>query len=385
MRVLVLNQNLGSDEVEQLSKIFEGDEVHLLTGSEPKEQPNITIHKTAPHDPRSLKSRFICWIKYRKDVRKFMKQNKNMQFDLVYATSNPPINSLLGVWCKKKTKSKFVFMNWDIYPHVVEKSTGNPVVHLICKGWHFLNNRTFPKIDKIVTLGEVMAKSINKPLKKKQDIAVIPYPCDPDFMKPIPKEENRFIKEQGLEGKFVVLYSGKLGLGHNIPLLLESANALEDKKDILFLFIGKGPGCDFVQAAIDNGAENVKLLPHQPEDVFQMSMASGDVGLVSQEDKMSELFMPSKTFNMMACGMPILAVCNKDNDLYNTVINNNAGVCPESLTAKDIASCVLDLYENKEKRLEMGKNARKATEEIYSKERVAEQFKQLFKDVKEGK
>lgn len=384
MKILVLNQNLGSGEAEQLSKIFEQDQVYLLTGSTPRAQDNITIYQTAPHDPRSLKSRFICWIKYRKDVRKFMKQNKNLKFDLVYATSNPPINSFLGVWCKKKTKAKFVFMNWDIYPHVVEKSTGNPIVHFICKGWHFLNNCTFPKIDKIVTLGEVMAKSINKPLKKKQDIAVIPYPCDPDFMKPIPKDENRFIKEQGLEGKFVVQYSGKLGLGHNIPLLLDAAKELKDQKDILFLFVGKGPGCDFVQAAIDNGATNVKLLPHQPDDIFQMSMAAGDVGLVSQEDKMSELFMPSKTFNMMACGMPILAVCNKDNDLYNTVINNNAGVCPESLTAKDIASCVLDLYENKEKCLEMGKNARLAAENVYSKASVLQKFKELFRDVMNG-
>ena len=384
MRVLVLNQCINSDETDLLSKIFEQDEVHLLTGSTPKEQENITVHPTAPHDPRSLKSRFICWIKYRKDVRKFMKQNKNLKFDLVYATSNPPINSVLGLWCKKKTKAKFVFMNWDIYPHVVEKSTGNPIVHLICKGWHFVNNLNFPKIDKIVTLGDVMAKSINKPLKKKQDIAVIPYPCDPDFMKPIPKEENRFIKEQGLDGKFVVQYSGKLGLGHNIPLLLEAAEELKDKKDILFLFVGKGPGCDFVQAALDSGAPNVKLLPYQPDDIFQMSMAAGDVGLVSQEDKMSELFMPSKTFNMMACGMPILAVCNKDNDLYNTVINNNAGVCPDTLSAKDIAACVLDLYNNKEKCLEMGKNARLAAENVYSKASVLQKFKELFRDVMNG-
>lgn len=384
MRVLVLNQCINSDETDLLSKIFEQDEVHLLTGSTPREQENITVHPTAPHDPRSLKSRFICWIKYRKDVRKFMKQNKNLKFDLIYATSNPPINSVLGLWCKKKTKAKFVFMNWDIYPHVVEKSTGNPIVHIICKGWHFVNSLNFPKIDKIVTLGEVMAKSINKPLKKKQDIAVIPYPCDPDFMQPVPKEENRFIKEQGFEGKFIVQYSGKLGLGHNIPLLLEAANELKDKTDILFLFVGKGPGCDFVQAAIDNGAPNVKLLPYQPDDIFRMSMAAGDVGLVSQEDKMSELFMPSKTFNMMACGMPILAVCNKDNDLYNTVINNNAGVCPDTLCAKDIASCVMDLYENKEKCLELGKNARLAAENVYSKASVLQKFKELFRDVMNG-
>ncbi len=384
MRILVLNQCINSDETDLLAKIFDKDEVHLLTGSTPNAPKNVHLHQTAPHDPRSLKSRFICWIKYRKDVRKFMKQNKNMKFDLVYATSNPPINSVLGVWCKKKTKSKFVFMNWDIYPHVVEKSTGNPIVHFICKGWHFLNNRKFPKIDKIVTLGEVMAQSINKPLKKKQDIAVIPYPCDPNFLKPVPKEENRFIKEQGLEGKFIVLYSGKLGLGHNIPLLLEAAKELKEKKDILFLFIGKGPGCDFVQAAVDAGEENVMLLPHQPEDVFQMSMASGDVGLVSQEDKMSELFMPSKTFSMMACGMPVLAVCNKDNDLYNTVVKNNAGVCPESLSAKDIADCVLDLYENKEKCAELGKNARLAAENVYSKDSVAVKFKELFDKVLNG-
>lgn len=380
MKILVLNQSLGSNEAEQLSEIFVQDEVHLLTGSTPKEQFNIILHKTASHDPRSLKSRFICWMKYCNDVRQFMKQNKSINFDLIYATSNPPINSALGLWCKKKTKAKFVFMNWDIYPQVVEKSTGNLVIHIICKGWHLLNNYLFPQIDKIVTLGDVMAQSINKPLKKKQDIAVIPYPCDPDFMKPISKDENRFIKEQGLEDKFIVLYSGKLGLGHNIPLLLEAAELI-DKKDILFLFVGRGPGCDFVRAAIYNGASNVKLLPHQPEDVFQMSMASGDVGLVSQDDRMSELFMPSKTFNMMACGMPILAVCDKDNDLYNTVMKNNAGLCPDRLNAQDIASCVLELYENPERCLEMGKNARLAAENVYSKASVLKKFKDLFSDI----
>lgn len=383
MRVLVLMQAATQDDIDVIVSAFPPEtEILLLTGSNVS-IPNGEIIKTVSHNPASLVSRLRCWLAYYEDVKKWASTEKN-GFDLIYANSNPPINSLLGLKMKKKFGAPFVYMNWDIYPQIIEESYPNIIIKFICKFWHFANNVNYKKIDQMLTIGSVMADTINAPLKNKINIGIVPMYVDTEVMQPIPKEENRFIIDNGLQGKFIVLYSGKLGFGHNIGAILVAAEKLKAYKDILFLFIGKGPKCEEVNQAISAGFTNVKMMPFQPYEMVRFSMASGDIGIVSQEEKLAHLFLPSKTYSMLSCGLPVIGLCSERDDLKYLLESTESGIALSNASGDDVADAVLKLYKNENLRKTMSQKARMTIEDNYSQSAISKKYGHEFAKVITG-
>ena len=381
MRILFISQAIAQNELEQIVSAFPSNSrITFLTGS-PVQHPSVEIIQTMKHDSASLKSRLKCWIRYEMDVRKWASVNKDRKFDLIYGISNPPVNANLGIWLKKHFHAPFVYMNWDLYPQIIEGTYDNVLVRLVCKCWHLYNSACYPKIDQMITIGSVMAESINAPLKEKIKLKIVPIACNTDMMKPRPKADNVFIKDHDLQGKFIVLYSGKLGFGHNIQCFLDAAKLLEDCKDILFLFIGKGSRCAEVEQAITNGAKNVRLMPYQPEEIVPYSMAAGDVGIVSQEKKIAHLFLPSKTYTMMACGMPIVGLCTPKDDLKQLLDESKAGFAITENDPRQVADSIRKLYQNRDLHSKMSRHARAFVVEHFSEPAVVAQYREVFQAV----
>ena len=71
------------------------------------------------------------------------------------------------------------------------------------------------------------------------DINVVPLWTDSEFLKPIAKSNNNFLKDLGIETKFIVQYSGNLGRTHSVDVLVEMAHLMKTDKDIIFIIIGK--------------------------------------------------------------------------------------------------------------------------------------------------
>ena len=270
-------------------------------------------------------------------------------------------------------------MNWDLYPQVIDSSIKNPIIHFICSLWNMWNSLNYKKIDMMLTIGEVMAKSINQGLKEPIDIKVIPISVDIEMIKPLKKENNFWALENNLEEKFVVLYSGKMGKGHNIEIILESAQILEEYRDIQFVFIGTGEKYKLVQDYINcNNASNIKLFPLQSSDIFPFSIACGDIGIVSQETEMSQFFFPSKAISMMAAGEMIIGICSENDDLNVLISKNGIGEVVTDNSADTLSKYILNAYHNPEITELVKKKSRAVCEEIYSTEQIQEAYKKLF-------
>lgn len=382
-RAILLMQSINQHLVDTyIWALPEGTEAVVFTGTEIKVNSPHSVIKTPPHSPISLLSRFKCWMAYANSVHKWVVAHRNEKVDLIFAVSNPPINSFLGVWLKKKYHAKFVYMEWDIYPQVIEETIGVAPVKWLCRLWHMANNRIFGKIDKILTIGEKMKETISKPVKKPIDVTVVPLYTDVERMKPVPKEENKFREKMGLQDKFVIIYSGKMGIGHNIPLILDAAAMLEKEyPDIMFLMIGFGPGYELTDERVKCGAKNIVLLRPQPDDIFPFSMASGDVGIVSEEEKFAHLFLPSKSFDMMACGLPIIGITTDDDDLHNLIESNCVGKCVTDKQAETLKNTILHYYVNREELQRTGQNARNTAINQFSRSSISMLYKQIFKSI----
>ena len=71
-------------------------------------------------------------------------------------------------------------------------------------------------------------------------IHVIPNWCDDETIRPASETENPLRRAWGLEGKFVVGYSGNLGRAHEFETILDAARRLWDETRIIFVVIGGG-------------------------------------------------------------------------------------------------------------------------------------------------
>src|SRR5262245_18549434 len=85
-----------------------------------------------------------------------------------------------------------------------------------------------------------------------EKIVTIPVWSRRDEIYPLPHELNPLRKSLGLDGSFVAMYSGNLGLAHSFGEFLDAARALRDRSDIVFLFVGDGPRKREVQTARDS-------------------------------------------------------------------------------------------------------------------------------------
>ena len=377
-RVLFVSQAISQSYIDLLSEAL-GSEVliDLISGSNVR--VNGRLFTSPAHMSTSIKSRFICWYKHFLFTQKWMKSNRKNRYDLIFATSNPPINSYLGLSLKKTFKCPFVYMNWDLYPQIVSASINNPVADFFVKLWHSWNNKHYKDIDRMITIGHTMSDSINKELKEKIHINVIPIDVNVDVLKPVEKNINPFVLENNLLSKFIVLYSGKMGIGHNIECILQASELLRDISDIHFVFIGDGEKYNTVKRYIkDNDVCNISLFPLQPLSVFPYSMACGDIGIVSQEAYMSHLFMPSKAYSMMACGLSLIGISSGYDDLSALIKNNHIGYVVEDSSPVTLAEYIKDLYLHKEKLCNMKLRARNIAESDYSAEVVKKFYVNLF-------
>ena len=168
IKALIISQVLTQDYYDLIKDALGyGVQIDLITGSNIKDDKiENNIIKSPCHNPSSIKSRFICWLQYLWFIKKCMRNRKEKSYDLIYATSNPPINSYIGLKLKKKFRAPFIYMNWDIYPQIIEKSISSLIVSFLCAIWKRWNQKNYPKIDNILTIGYKMADTIRNRRKK---------------------------------------------------------------------------------------------------------------------------------------------------------------------------------------------------------------------------
>ena len=384
-RILFISQALNQSYFDMVCDALGEDVmIDLITGSQIKpKHKNIKVLSSPAHNPMSLKSRLICWKSHFLYVLKFVKNNKK-KYDLIFATSNPPINSYIGLLLKRKYKCPFIYMNWDIYPQVIRKTISNPLTNFICMLWSKWNRLNYPHIDRIITLGNIMAENIRHD-NKKVKVTVIPLPVDTDLLRPLKKNENQFAINQQLDNKFVVLYSGKMGRGHNIEIILEAAKSLKGNDDIKFVFIGNGEKEALVKEFLKNeNINNVLLLPLQSEEIFPLSMAVGDIGIVSLDKKTSKLSVPSKIYSMMACGEAIVGISSGKDDLSELITSNRIGEVVTGENPEMLAGVIEKLYYNTNLLNDYKNNSRKTVIQ-FGIDKIIERYKKLFEEVLDEK
>ncbi|HEY9690913.1 MAG TPA: glycosyltransferase family 4 protein [Oculatellaceae cyanobacterium] len=213
-------------------------------------------------------------------------------------------------------------------------------------------------------------------------IELIPNWVDVNFIQPLPKQNNIFRVTYQLQGKFVVLYSGNIGLTQGLETAIAAAKRLQNIPEIKFVIVGEQNALNRLQKRCqDWGVTNVLLLPFQPRQKLPEMLAAADVGLVMQKSNVISFNMPSKIQVILASGRPIIASVPLTGTAATVVQDSGGGIVVPPEDSKALASSVLDLYKSPQKAELLGKQARQYALDNYAFEQALNRYEQLFSAV----
>jgi glycosyltransferase involved in cell wall biosynthesis len=283
----------------------------------------------------------------------------------LFIVSNPPFAALLPLILR----NSFTLLIFDVYPDAITElgilKRQSPIIRL----WTKASQRVFARSKNIFTITEGMKELIRSYAGEKQ-ITVVPLWTDNEFLKPLPDEENSFIKQHKLTGKFVVLYSGNIGLSNDVEVLADVAK-LVNMKNIIFVIIGSGARKKQLEDRVKKeGINNFLILPWQDVTCLPFTLSAARLAVVALGKGASKLAIPSKLYSLLSVGVPILGITGQDSDLRQFIEKNEIGRCFLPENKEEIAGFIIHLASHPDLCKIMINNALK-TSRFYTNKNVA--------------
>lgn len=275
----------------------------------------------------------------------------------VFFVSVPPMGYLLNLILPHR----FSMVIWDVYPDVF-KIAGMKESHPAYRIWAWLNRKSFKKAYKLFTISEKMAEVIAQYTPKEKIITLPIWSIFQENNK-VERDQNVFIKQHALEDKFVVQYSGNIGLTHNVEALIDVAAHLQDHQHIIFQIIGRGPRKLHLEKLVkEKSLPNCHFLPFQTDEMFPYSLSAAHIGVVILDESTSKGSVPSKSYNLMSYGIPSLYIASKDSELFNYANKFKHAACFTKSELKEASNFILELSQDLSLYRKMSNNAEKASQ-----------------------
>ncbi|HAT4204373.1 glycosyltransferase family 4 protein [Clostridium perfringens] len=306
------------------------------------------------------------------------------KFDYIYSISQPPIlGGTLGVIGKFLKGGKFIYNIQDFNPEqtmAVGYSKNKFILNLAM----FLDKWNCKKSDKVIVVGRDMQETLNERFKNKKvpNNVFINNWIDEKEVHPIVSHEeiDNFKCKYGLNDKFIIMYSGNIGLYYDLENIIKVIGKFKDRDDIIFAFVGDGSVKEKIEKySIQNDLDNVKFIPYQPKEKLKYSLNSADVHWVVNAKGIKGVSVPSKLYGVMAVGKPVLGVLDNGSEARLILEESNCGVCSEPGDYIGIEKNINYIIENKDVIKKFGLNGRKYLEEYLSKSKSIDKYiKNIF-------
>ena len=315
---------------------------------------------------RIKKFLLMSWRMYRV-AKKQIKQGDN-----VLMVSNPfPLIVLMGQ-LRKHREFCLTMLVHDIYPEGLY--TDMKIPHWAYRVALRIFNNSYSKADRLISLGRDMNEVLEKKCmkaKRKPIIETIENWGDVEGIQPVNREQDGYIKIQ---------YAGNIGNAQGVGEFVDLIN-LANNPIVQFEIWGTGSAEEGIKAKVDE----LKMKEHVhfkgPYSRTQQNnvLNASDLSLVTLVKGMYGLGVPSKTYNILAAGKPILFIGEKGTEIWRTVEENQIGYCFEPEAKDEIVQFLSSISINDLKNLqERGTRARTLAEEHYSKKAILLKFQEAI-------
>ncbi len=310
------------------------------------------------------------------------------KMDYVFSISQPPIlGGLLGVWGKWVKHAKYIYNIQDFNPEQV-LAVGYTKSKLITDAMMWFDKFSCKRSDLVITVGRDLVETVENRFKGKKipKTVMINNWIDENEIYPLDESNERvvaFKKKYGLDGKFVIMYSGNIGLYYDLENLIKVVERIKpgtktaDGREVVFAFAGAGSVLDkLVLYVKEHHMDNVTFIPYQDKADLIYSLNAGDVHwcvnakgikgvscpsnyvkehhmdnvtFIPYQDKADLIYSlnagdvhwcvnakgikgvscPSKAYGIMAASKPILGVLEAGSEVRCLIEDTHGGLCCE--------------------------------------------------------
>ena len=298
--------------------------------------------------------------------------------DLVFVTSPPLFSAIPAIWLAKLRRAQLVLDIRDLWPDEIVACGGARQGSLPVRLISEIERRAYRAADYVCCTTQSFIETIVERGVSREKTLLIPNGADLGVFRPLPSR-NPVADEIPFGDRFVVMYSGVLGIKHGIEVILEAARLLQSEKGIVFYLLGSGARREALMERAERlGLDNVIFGGERRVDEIPFLLARADVCLSALlPDPYLEKIITVKLFEYLACEKPVVAALA--GETARVLTDSGGGIVVPPGAARSMAEAILGLYQQPERRIAMGKVGRRYVEEHFSRSMWAAQLEVMLK------
>lgn len=283
---------------------------------------------------------------------------------------------LIASWLKWRP---FLLEVRDIWPESIV-TVGAMSRGLVTRMLEVLERIMYRGANHVVAVGNGYRDNIVGKVPVQDRISVITNGVDCDQYRPREPSPG-FLKEHGLDDRFVCSYVGTIGMAHGLEVMLRAARLLREqgREDIAFCLVGDGADrARLEQMTATGGLEDlVRFSGRLPKERMPEVLASSSCLLVHlRKTDLFETVIPSKIFEAMAMQRPlIMGVRGESAEIVQQAA---AGMDMEPDNESDLMAAVLQLCDDRQRYQSLAAGGREYVRQNYSRDRLAARYLELI-------
>jgi glycosyltransferase involved in cell wall biosynthesis len=296
--------------------------------------------------------------------------------EIIIVSSMPIFPIISGWYLKKKLKAKKLFFEIrDLWPLTPMYLKGYSKYHPMVLLMSWVEKFGYRKADKIISLLPNAHTYINKISKNDSKFCWIPNGIDEDLL--ITEKLELGIIDTIPKDKFIIGYTGTMGMANALEYLIEATTLLKSDAKIHFVFVGNGYLKPALVKQVKNQT-NVTFIAKINKNQVQHMLSFFDVCFVGRNK--SPLFdygvSSNKFFDYMLANKPIISSSNKIKD---PVELSGCGLIVEAESAIAIADGILHFHKLSEKdRQEIAKKGFDYVKKYHNFKYLSNLYEEMF-------
>lgn len=293
--------------------------------------------------------------------------------------TQPPLFFCWGRGLEILRREPYCCIVMDMYPWVAEAAGMLGSNSYVARGLAAVAGAVFRRAKAVIVIGRCMADRMREIGVAPERIHVATNWAHQPCNRSSHGSPNKIRHEWGLDGRFVVMYSGNMGVSHHFLDILEVARRLHRREDIIFLFVGGGTKRDgIVEFTRRHNLHNVEVRPFQPRGRLAESLDVGDLHFVSLKEGFEGLVVPSKAYGILAAGRPLLYQGNACGEIARMVSETGVGEVIDQGDVDGLERAILHASEDGGWRSQAGTRARELAGGRYGVEESVRRYRDVF-------
>lgn len=355
--------------------------------TESARQPRKFIHKgikieylpSTNFNKRVLAGRFLNILTFATSttIKLLFSKDKTV----VWVHTTPPIlGILLSKICSFKGR-KFVYILLDILPEGLIRLGSISRTNLMIRLWHKQFVKALKNSERIVVIGRDLKQYVIDICKEcSSKVEYIPHWQDDNLISPVDFNKDEFILEKGIKDKFIVQYSGNIGIWNEVRSMGQAVK--RNTENVFYIFVGEGiRKQELLREFKLENQMNVLIIPFQDSNNFNNVLNASHVHLVTLKEGLQGMAVPCKIYGILAAGRPVIALVPDNSEIAYVVKEENCGIVVSPEDTDGLIKAIILLKSNDALRIQMGINSRRAFENKYTTRIAAEKYKALLYEI----